>query len=344
MPLTPESAIADIDQLLATGGLTHGRRKLMGAGFERQRKHPAELAVPQRPLPRPVKSRIEVARSPLLAEIPWLMSGFSTRTGGKSRAYNPGQRAGELNLGFTTSDARETVVENRRLFFREITGSSNFPTVTLRQIHSALIRRVSAADAAPAEARAKGDGLMTDRPGLLLAIQTADCIPVLVVDRRNRAIAAFHAGWRGTLKRIVETGVGRMRLEFGSRPQDLVAAIGPGIGQCCYSVGEEVRAEFLSQFAYADDLFCEVYDSDPVREKYPLLFLTARAPGHSDLGPSLHLDLAEANRRQLLDAGLAPAAVSVLGHCTSCQNARYFSYRAEHGSTGRMLSVLGIRP
>jgi len=156
-------------------------------------------------------------------------------------------------------------------------------------------------------------------------------------------LAAFHAGWRGTLRRIVQSGVGRMRLEFGSRPSDLVAAIGPGIGQCCYAVGEEVRSEFLSQFAYAPELFCDVYDSDPVREKYPMLFLTARAPGHSDIGPSLHLDLAEANRRQLLDAGLAPDAISVLSDCTSCQTGRYFSHRAEHGFTGRMLSVIGIR-
>ncbi len=145
---------------------------------------------------------------------------------------------------------------------------------------------------------------MTDEPGVLLGIQTADCIPVLVADRKNRAVAAFHAGWRGTLARIVENGVGRMRLEFGSRPEHLIASIGPGIGQCCYSVGDEVREQFESQFIYAPALFREVYDSDPVKEKYPMLFLTARAPGHSDLGPRMHLDLAEANRRQLLAAGL----------------------------------------
>ena len=111
----------------------------------------------------------------------------------------------------------------------------------------------------------EADGLMTDEPGLLLGVQTADCIPVLVADRKRRAVAAFHAGWRGTVKRIVETGVGRMRLEFGSRPEDLIAAIGPGIGPCCYAVGEEVLSEFESQFAYARELFREVYDADPVR-------------------------------------------------------------------------------
>ena len=128
----------------------------------------------------------------------------------------------------------------------------------------------------------KADGMMTDEPGILLAIQTADCIPVLVADRKRQAVAGFHAGWRGTLKRIVEKGVGRMCLEFGSKPEDLVAAIGPGIGACCYAVGDEVLAEFESQFSYAAQLFCEVYDSDPIREKYPLPFLAARAPGHGE--------------------------------------------------------------
>jgi YfiH family protein len=339
--MTTSESTNEVDQLLAKVGLRHGRRKLIPTGFDRQPKHPQQLPAQPR---RTSKTRLEVLRSPLLAEVPWLASGFSTRTGGVSTVYNPGQRTGELNLGFTPADSRENVLENRRRFYREVTGDPDVPAVTLRQIHSSLIRRVTASDAAPAEARLKGDGLLTSQPGLLLAIQTADCIPVLIADRKNRVAAAFHAGWRGTLKRIVENGVGRMRLEFGSKPQDLVAAIGPGIGQCCYSVGEEVRSEFLSQFAYAPELFRDVYDSDPVREKYPLLFLTARAPGHSNIGPSLHLDLAEANRRQLLDAGLAPEAISVQNHCTSCRTSLYFSHRGEHGHAGRMMSVIAIRP
>jgi YfiH family protein len=190
----------------------------------------------------------------------------------------------------------------------------------------------------------KGDGLMTDQPGLLLAVQTADCIPVLVADRKRRAVAAFHAGWRGTVQRIVESGVGRMRLEFGSRPEDLAAAIGPGIGACCYAVGEEVLSSFDSQFAYAHNLFREVCDADPVRAKYPMLFLTQRAPGHSPIGPSLHLDLAEANRRQLLAAGLKPRSIQLVGGCTGCQPELFFSHRASRGHAGRMLSVIGIRP
>ena len=234
---------------------------------------------------------------------------------------------------------------NRKLFVSAVTeDKAILGLVTLRQIHSSLIRRVQANDVHSTEMPAvlKGDGLMTGEPGVLLGIQTADCIPVLVADRKHRAVAAFHAGWRGTLARIVENGVGRMRLEFGSKPEDLIASIGPGIGQCCYSVGDEVREQFESQFMYAPALFREVYDSDPVREKYPMLFLTARAPGHSEIGPQIHLDLAEANRRQLLAAGLGESAIFLTGQCTGCQTDRFFSHRIERGFTGRMMSVIGV--
>lgn len=276
---------------------------------------------------------------------PWLWHGFSTRKGGVSRAYCAEGAEGELNLGFTAADEREAVVRNRQLLAEAVTGDPATPLITLRQIHSNVLVVAGSGDAWPSTTGQghKGDGLMTDQPGLLLGIQTADCIPVLVADRKRRAVAAFHAGWRGTAKRIVETGVGRMRLEFGSRPEDLIAAIGPGIGVCCYAVGDEVLSSFESQFSYASQLFREVYDTDPVRTKYPMLFLTQRAPGHSSIGPSLHLDLIEANRRQLLDAGLKPRSIQITGGCTSCQPELFFSHRASKGHAGRMMSVIGVR-
>jgi polyphenol oxidase len=272
----------------------------------------------------------------------WLLHGFSTRRGGLSRSYCAEDAPGELNLGFTKEDVREAVVQNRRLLAEAISGSPDFPIVTLRQFHSNSVVVVSRADA-NRQAPKKADGLMTADPGLLLAVQTADCIPILVADRKRRAVAAFHAGWRGTVARIVECGIGRMRMEFGSRLEDLIAAIGPGVGVCCYSVGEEVRSSFESQFAYAGELFRDVSDSDPIRTRYPMLFLTQRAPGHSPIGPSLHLNLVEANRRQLLDAGLKAAAISVVGGCTSCHSDMFFSHRASRGHAGRMFSVVGIR-
>jgi hypothetical protein len=134
-----------------------------------------------------------------------------------------------------------------------------------------------------------------------------------------------------------------MRHYFGTMPKNIRAAIGPGIHSCCYEVGEEVRQQFESQFAYAGDLFHEVKESDPVREKYPLLFLTARAPGHGELPSKIFLDLVEANRRQLISAGVLRKNISASELCTSCHPELLFSYRAEKGITGRMMAVTGIR-
>ncbi|MGA8043876.1 MAG: peptidoglycan editing factor PgeF [Terracidiphilus sp.] len=337
--------VQELDGLFARAGLVRSRRGTP-AGITRElrleRAEPQELSV-RAPEPRVAKNGVEWLAVPGWSRMGWLWHGFSTRRGGMSRAYCAEDAPGELNLGFTASDERAVVAENRRRLAEAITGSAETPLVTLRQVHSNVVVRAGAADAERSVPR-KGDGLMTDEPGLLLAVQTADCIPVLVADTKRRVVAAFHAGWRGTVKRIVETGVGRMRLEFGCRPEDLVAAIGPGIGACCYAVGDEVLSVFESQFAYARELFREVYDSDPVRMKYPMLFLTQRAPGHSPIGPNLHVDLTEANRRQLVDAGVKAEAIRVVGGCTSCQRELFFSHRGSQGFTGRMMSVIGIRP
>ncbi|MEI9967220.1 MAG: peptidoglycan editing factor PgeF [Terracidiphilus sp.] len=349
------SALKAIDLRLSKSGLAQTKRRLSSPRPRDTRARdarpvrnpsfarnaPEELITPA-PLPRRSANGVEWLPVPGW-NFPWLWAGFSTRKGGLSSAYSVDGAPGELNLGITASDNRETVLRNRRLFAEAITSKASTPLISLRQFHSNRIVHAAGVDAARKQPR-KADGQMTAEPGFLLAIQTADCIPVLVVDRKRRAVAAFHAGWRGTLKRIVESGVGQMRLSFGSRPQDLIAAIGPGIGLCCYAVGEEVLSEFDSQFSYSRDLFREVYDSDPVRKKYPMLFLTQRAPGHSPIGPSLHVDLIEANRRQLLSAGLAPASIQIVGGCTQCHPDLFFSHRGSHGHAGRMMAAIGIRP
>jgi len=281
----------------------------------------------------------QVLASENLARQPWLLHGWSTRQGGGSDIYGKGS----LNLGFTAQDKKETVLQNRRIFLQSLGAQKNkklFPFVTLRQIHSSYIHLVDRAFSEPPA----GDGMITNKRGLILGIQTADCLPILIADPANKAVGAFHAGWRGTLARIVEKGVGVMRMHYGSDPARLLAAIGPGIGGCCYNVGAEVQAEFESQFDYAEELFHTVFESDPVREKYPLLFMTARAPGHSDLGPQLHLDLVKANRTQLLRAGLKEENISVSKLCTACNVKLLFSYRAEQGKTGRMMAAIGIKP
>ena len=280
------------------------------------------------------KSKIKILHSEIL-NFPWLLHGFSTRVGGYSAAYG----GSSLNLGFTKDDARAHVERNRDAFLRALGADPAWPLITQRQIHSDLIHYVTGAGAHPS-----GDGLLTGRPGLLLGVQTADCLPVLLVDARRRAVGAFHAGWRGTLRRIVEKGVGEMRRHFGSLPRDLRAASGPGVHSCCYQVGEEVRDKFHSQFAYASELFREARESNPVHEKYPLLFLTARAPGHGPEETLLYLDLVAANTRQLLEAGVPAAQISASPLCTSCRTDLLFSYRKEKGLVGRMLAVIGIRP
>ena len=136
-----------------------------------------------------------------------------------------------------------------------------------------------------------------------------------------------------------------MTAEFGSRPEDLIAAIGPSIGPCCYSVGEQVHAAFRDAFSYGESLF---HREDPVqdateRPQSEDAAATAASPGER---PPLFLNLWEANRRQLLDGGIAPGRISVIGECTGCTGLpgarRYFSHRCEHGFTGRLMSVIGI--
>ena len=284
------------------------------------------------------KTSLTILKADPLSPIPWLVHGFSTRVGGTSKVYG----GNALNLGFTKQDSPLAVERNRAAFLKKLgatNGNQPWPMVVLRQIHSDLIHYV---DKVPAEPLV-GDGLITATPHLLLAIQTADCMPVMLVDTKHRAVGVFHAGWRGTVQRIVEKGVGEMRRWFGTKPRDIKAAIGPGIHNCCYTVGPEVRSEFESQFTYADKLFHQVKESDAVREKYPLLFLSARAPGHSELPVNLFLDLVEANRRQLIDAGVAGKNIDSSPMCSSSRKDLLFSHRAENGVTGRMMGVAGVR-
>jgi YfiH family protein len=276
-------------------------------------------------------------QSQSLKKVPWLIHGFSTRPGGVSDSY--GGRS--LNLGFTQEDTRAHVEENRKLFLLALGAATRgklWPLVVNRQIHSDIIHVVPDAYPNPLA----GDGLITRVPGLVVAIMTADCLPVLVVDVKKKVVGAFHAGWRGTVKRIVEKGAGVLRHEYGSRPEDIHAAIGPGIGKCCYAVGEDVKSEFESQFSYAGELFHEVQQADPVREKYPLLFLNARAPGHGECCGRLHLDLQKANRRQLQAAGVPEKQITTLEQCTACDTGKFFSHRAEKGRTGRMMAAIGM--
>jgi YfiH family protein len=274
---------------------------------------------------------IQILQVPGLAKLPWLIHGFSTKPGGVTN--QDGEKV--LNLGFTEWDSKENVLENRRRF-QSALGASDLKLISLKQIHSDVIHLFDAAPADPC----RGDASATNRPGLLLGVQTADCVPILLVDPKKRAVAAVHAGWRGTLQRIVTKAIGKMQMQFGTRPADLLAAIGPSIGGCCYEVGTEVAIQFQSQFVDAPEWFDEFRTGD---EPNPIQWLNMMPPGHQPPPKNVLLDLRKANRAQLLGAGLRAPNIFVNDLCTACRRDLLFSYRKEGTQSGRLLSVIGIR-
>ncbi|MBZ5619566.1 MAG: peptidoglycan editing factor PgeF [Acidobacteriia bacterium] len=173
---------------------------------------------------------------------------------------------------------------------------------TLKQIHSATC----VAAAGRSGVLAKGDALLEDTAGSVVAVKTADCIPILLIDDRHRAVAAVHAGWRGTVARIVQNAIGDMRARFGTLPAELHAAIGPGIGRCCYEVGPEVAVQFGGQ-------------------------------GRG------HIDLPETNRRQLLEGGVASERIYASDLCTMCHPDEFHSFRRDREAAGRLYSFAGVR-
>ncbi len=188
------------------------------------------------------------------------------------------------------------------------TRQANPPAdVTLRQIHSDRVLNAHALRNREAE----GDALITDDIGKSVGVRTADCVAILLLDCRRRAIAAAHAGWRGTAARLIERTVESMRHDFGSAPPDMYAAIGPCIRGCCYEVGADVAAQFAPLFP----------EWEPVTGKRKL-------------------DLPEANRRQMHAAGMNADRIFDCGLCTTCQSAQFFSYRREPENPGRMLASI----
>jgi polyphenol oxidase len=239
-----------------------------------------------------------------------VVHGFSTREGGVSQ----GELA-TLNLGRSVGDLPEHVAQNaRRLASRA--GLTPGQLVSANQVHGDRILRVDGATASDALPAALGDadGLMTRAPGVALCIRTADCVPVLLFAPDVPAIAAVHAGWRGALLAIAGKAVRELAQQMGADPAQVLAAVGPSIRRCCYEVSEELARQFTLRFGEG---------------------LVARP---KEGGP--HLDIAEAARRALLEAGVKEKNVDVLAHCTCCDQARFFSHRRDHGRTGRHLSFV----
>src|ERR1700730_8387951 len=278
---------------------------------------------------------LQIVESRELAKLGWLVHGFSRRPGGESSL--DGRPA--LNLGFTDWDERASVAANRAKFAAAL-ATKQMPLITLRQIHSDVIH---VAAAPPAEAP-KADALVTRMPELLLGAQTADCVPILLAETRQRVVAAIHAGWRGTLARIAVKTLGRMRMEFGTRPRDIVAALGRAIGRCCYEVGPEVAQAFAAQFPPAADWFDGPFEQlAHGEEPLWLPWLTMMPPGHVPPPPRVQLDLRAANHWQLADVGVLESKIAVSDLCTACRTDLLFSYRREGAKTGRIMAVIGVR-
>lgn len=290
---------------------------------------------------------LQILEAPVLKRLDWLVHGVSTRPGGESdlRRYHDGRKFSEktLNLGFAEWDARERVQENRKRFFAAM-GAARMQVVPLLQIHSDVVHVAVASEKSKNTEALKGDGLITRERGVLLVVQTADCVPILLADTKHRAVAAVHAGWRGTLRRIAAKALGRMQMEFGTRPEDVLAALGPGIGRCCYEVGPEVAKEFQAQFPNAHEWFDGPFEALASGENDPnwLPWLTMMPPGHPPSSPRVQLDMLAANRTILVEAGVPPGQISASGFCTSCRTDLFFSFRRER-TTGRMIAAIGIR-
>jgi YfiH family protein len=226
--------------------------------------------------------------------------------------WQPWQQLAWLVHGFSTRAAGDfSALDRDRIHW----DGEEFPLAMLRQIHSDNIHVIGAARENAAPALQEGDGLLAAKTGVLVGVRTADCLPLLLVDRRSRTAAAVHAGWRGSTLEIAARAVEKLTTEMGARPEDLEAVIGPGIGVCCYEVGEDVAGQFAGRFDH----------------------------GVAERDGRLYVDLAAANRTQLQEAGVPEAQIHLSGMCTRCLAGQFYSYRREGDKAGRMLAVVGIR-
>jgi YfiH family protein len=240
---------------------------------------------------------------------PSLVHAILTRLGGVSLPP-----FATLNLSQVVGDDPAAVAANYERVCGAL-GIRRSQMATCYQVHSADVFVVAAVDGG--RLVGQGDAMVTDQPGVYLSMRFADCTPLLLHDPVRRAVGIAHAGWRGTLKNVAGAVVQAMVARLGCLPGDITAVVGPAIGPCCYQVGSEVIQAAEAAFADAAELL----------------------QSHSD--GSYYFDLWEANRRQLIEAGVGHVVVA--GLCTACRTDRFFSHRAEQGQTGRFGAVIGYR-
>ncbi len=249
-----------------------------------------------------VKRRDQVTflHSEFLGRIPRIVHAFSTRRGERS----------DFSLGPVSSP--NPMIQINRVRFLAAIEAPGWPLLKLQQMHSGVV--IDMTDTSSAGDAAEGDAAITALEGVVVGVHTADCVPILVADMSARAVAAIHAGWRGTSARIVESAVRRFQENYRIEAKDLVVVAGPHIGVCCYEVGNDV---------------VEAIQDPRVFER------------RADWAKP-HLNLAEAIRRQLTDAGVADERIEISSLCTRCREDLFHSYRRDGKRTGQMLSVIGI--
>jgi hypothetical protein len=262
---------------------------------------------------------VRYLESAALAGCEFLAHAFCTRHEGVS-----GERFGSLNFSTRTGDEPGKVSANWGLLCAAF-GIPPDRFLTVHQVHGDAIHavdgsmRIPRAAVFPSDVELSCDAMITDRPGIALGIKTADCVPVFLVDRMKQAIGAVHAGWRGTAQGIAGKAVDALRESFSSRPEDILAAIGPAIGPCCYEVDDRV------------------FRAMPLAGGGAPFFRPGSGAGR------WMLDLAAVNRRQLEEKGSPSANISAAHLCTSCLPDRFFSHRRDGGQTGRHVNFILLR-
>lgn len=240
-----------------------------------------------------------------------VVAGFTTRNGGVSRApFN------SLNLGFNTEDSRHNVEANRSTLARSFDVPPHL-LLTARQVHGTDLLVLDEPNPDLSHfLQVECDGILTNQPGILIGVLVADCFPVLLHDPYAKAVAVVHVGWRGAAQRIVSKAVESLSRLFGSRPENLCAAIGPGIGAHKYEVDRPVRDAFRNG-----------------GHDWPAI-ATEVALG------KWHLDLRESCRLELNQAGIVDARLEMVEECTCCHREMFFSHRRDHGQTGRQMGFV----
>lgn len=253
----------------------------------------------------------------ILDDIPWLKNAVSTRLGGVSKDY-----LASMNLGFNRGDLDENVIRNHEIFANVI-GVNPKNIVTGNQTHTTNVKVVTKDDCGKGIYRDRNykniDGLITNEKGIVLATYYADCVPLLIVDTKNKAIGLSHSGWRGTVGKIGKVTIEKMGELYGTKPEDIVACIGPSICQKCYEISEEVAVQFKEAFP------------DNIKE-----ILIDKGNG------KYQLDLWECNRINFKEAGVLPENIKVTDICTCHNTDVLFSHRGHNGKRGNLGAFLSI--